>query len=686
MRRRIWLVAILLISLCRGDAVYCGESARRDDGDPSADAPAPIDSGDSDLLDLDVEQLSRTDVVVPSFDVEVTSVGRQESTVGKSPAAVFVITQEMIRRSGVTTVADALRMAPGVQVAKINANQWAVSARGFNSRFANKLLVMVDGRSVYTPLFSGVYWDAQDLLLEDIERIEVIRGPGGTVWGANAVNGVISITTKSAEKTQGLMVLGGMGSEDRAIAGFRYGGSNGAGLDYRVYGKYFDRDSGFVPGGSFDDWRQKRIGFRADWKDGCDYDAFTLQGDYYEGKSGVTSDIPQVAPPFGSQRRSGDNIISGGNILGRWTRTFDDDTNFALQFYYDRSDRLGSSLDQRFDVLDVDFTHHFTLADSHHIVWGANYRHVSDQLGFPEPFFALDPDHRRTNLEGVFVQDQFALSDAVDVTLGSKFEHNDFTGFEYQPSARALWKIDPKHVAWASASRAVRTPSRVNDDLRLQFGVSSAPPTFIRSFGSRQTESEILWAYEVGFRSQPRDDFAWDVAAFYNDYEKLLIEIAAPVIPPPPALIIPTVTANGMTGEAYGVEFSGSYVVNPCWRLAGSYSFLQLQMHAAAAADNDSALEVEQTSPHNQVNLQSSWDLYCGWEFDLIGRYVDTIPQFGIDSYTSIDLRLGYRPNDCWEFSIVGQNLLDSDRVEYESNFLSSGVERGVYGQVIWRR
>lgn len=662
-----------------------------------ANAPDGVDDILS-LADQSLDSLARQDVVVPTMDMEVSTVARQESTVGRSPAAVFVITGEMIRRSGARSVPEALRLAPGVNVARASSNRWAVSIRGFNGVYANKLLVQIDGRSVYSPVFSGVYWDQQQVLLEDVDRIEVIRGPGAAVWGANAVNGVINIITKSAGRTQGVFVEGGAGTEERGFGAVRYGGSLGETLHYRLYGMGFERDGGFRTGNAAnDDWRQARMGFRMDWEP-CDCRTLTVQGDYYDGTSRKGMDTALPNPPFfGSDGRSGDEEPSGYNILLRWSRRLDEDTDWAVQLYHDYVSRptpdLG--LSDVYSTFDLDFQHRFAPAIDHSLIWGFGYRTTRNT---DDGYFVMsfDPPVRSFGRISYFVQDEIAIRpDLLYLTLGSKFEHNDFSGFEYQPTARLLWLPSQRRAAWASISRAVRTPSRVDQDGRIvsaPVAVSFAPPppavTFMRLDGSRAVESEQLLAFEIGARAQPTDDFWWDVAVFYNRYDDLVTREFATPFPPPPAnppAFWPLVATNAMRGETYGFEWTAGCQLTPCWRLQGGYSFLKMQLHAAPNAVA-SAEDAEGESPQNQARLQSSWDLGRGAKLDLIGRYVDHLPALGIPSYVTMDARLGWRPTEALEMAVVGRHLLDASHPEFTSRaFRASEVQQEVYGIVTLR-
>ncbi|MBI2481195.1 MAG: TonB-dependent receptor, partial [Planctomycetia bacterium] len=628
-----------------------------------------------DFFDLDIEQLRQTSVV-PAFETVVTSVSRQESTVGRSPAAVFVITNEMILRSGARSIPEALRLAPGLHVAKINGSAWAISSRGFNDRFANKLLVQIDGRTVYTPLFAGVYWDVQDALLEDVARIEVIRGPGATIWGANAVNGVINVITKQAKDTVGVYGQAGGGTEEAGFAGARIGGSAADGdVHWRAWGKWFERDRGFRPEGpTYDDWRQGRGGIRMDWTPNCS-DTVTLQGDYYQVGAGVGIEASGAVTPVN------DSQLRGGNVLARWTRELSDTSDWSLQTYFDRTARTEFALDQNIDTIDIDFQHRFAMGARHNVIWGLAYRNVSDNLVSPVayPFFptiGLAPERRRTELLSAFAQDEVTLvEDKLFFTIGAKLQENDFTGFEVQPSARILWAVDPTHAVWGGISRAVRTPSRVDDDLVAGLGPPGIP-AFYR--GSRNTVSEELWAHELGYREQPHESFSWDVALFYNVYDKLGTS----------AFVFPDLLANNdMQGESYGAELTGQFDITPCWRLSGAYSFLRAHIHPGPTSV-DTPAGTEGSNPRNQVRLWSSWDLGRNWQCDAIARYVDNVPAQMTPHYITMDLRLAWHASRDLEFAVVGQNLLDAAHKEYGQDFVSTQfteVQRGVYGSATWR-
>jgi len=651
------------------------------DASPSDEMPSP-DASVDDLIDMDLDQLSQVDVLVPAMDTVVTSVSRQESTVGRSPTAVFVITQEMIRRSAANNIPDLLRMVPGVDVAQISADTWAISIRGFNGQYASKLLVQIDGRAVYSQLFSGVFWDVQDYPLEDIDRIEVIRGPGATVWGANAVNGVINIVTKRAADTQGLLVRAGGGSEDRQFSTVRYGGQAGEDVYWRVYGKQFERDGGYFSDGAFDDSRQGRGGFRSEWTP-SDSDVFTLQGDCYEGFSGQLSTQSFPTAPYVRDLRFDDRAF-GQNILSRWTHTIDDDTDWALQTYFDRAGRtteIGSPLQA---TLDVDYQYHFHVGEEHNVICGAGYRHIDDQL-LGTFAISLDPAFRSTNLFSYFIQDEIMLQeDLWYLVAGSKFEHNDFSGFEYQPSVRLLYTPTERKTWWGAVSRAVRTPSRANQNLVFHQFVSPFGPTFVETLGDPSPVSEALLAYELGYRTQPTDEFAWDLALFYNDYTRLVGvgPLGAPFFDPSiPAVVIPIELANNRTGDTFGAELSASYRLNPDWEISGAYTLLQMEVFTG------NQIPIEGVSPNNQVYIHSAWNLPHDWEFDLIGRYVDSLPALGVSSYTTMDARFAWQPRKNLEWAVVGRNLLDSPHLEFadiEGGTASTEVQAQVFTSLTW--
>ncbi|MDY6989878.1 MAG: TonB-dependent receptor [Thermodesulfobacteriota bacterium] len=632
------------------------------------------------------------------MDIEITSVSKRPQRLSGAAAAVFVITQEDIRRSGATTIPEALRMVPGLQVAKIDAKTWAVTSRGFNGRLANKLLVLMDGRTVYTPTFSGVHWDMQDTMLEDVDRIEVIRGPGATLWGANAVNGVINIMTKEAKDTQGGLVSVGAGTEERGFGGLRYGGKLGDDAYYRIYAKYFERDGGVDSSGhdTADDWDAGRAGFRVDWQ-GDGPDAFTFQGDVSEENCSKTATTLMLTPPFASTAHK-DYEVTAANLLSRWTRTQSDTSDMALQLYYDYIDRETTRVHIPRRTVEVDFQHRFGLTRGQEIVWGLGYRFTSDDSD--ATFSAtMSPESRDDHLFSAFFQDEMALiEDRLYLTLGSKLEHNDYTGFEVQPNVRVLWTPKQGHSVWAAVSRAVRTPSRSEEDARLNSKVlppdalfPGSPVAVSSFFGSRDFKSEVLMAYEIGYRTFPTKRLSLDIAAFFNDYDNLRSgkqgEMFAEATPSPEHLVIPVTADNRMEAQTYGVEVAAQLELLPWWRLRGAYTYLEIEQEID---DNTAVLleDPEGQSPRHQFSLRSSMELLRDLDLDLWLRYVDDLPGQDVDSYTTLDARLAWRPRKDLEVSLVGQNLLDKHHPEFTMEIVESlpiEAERSVYGKITWQ-
>ncbi|MBI2927323.1 MAG: TonB-dependent receptor [Verrucomicrobia bacterium] len=649
------------------------------------------------LGELSLEQL---------MNLEVISVSKRAEKISSAPAAIFVLTQDDLRHIGVTSLAEALRLVPGLNVARADAHTWAVSARGFNDVFANKLLVQIDGRSVYTPLFSGVHWDVQDTLLEDIDRIEVVRGPGGTLWGANAVNGVINILTKPAKDTLGLLVTAGGGTEEHGYVGARYGLPLADRAWLRFYGKYFNRDDSVMLGSERpgeDDWRVGQGGFRLDWEP-SQANALTLQGDLYAGREEQIFHANALTPPY-ALARPNDLNFSGGNVLGRWTHAFSAESELQVQLYFDRTVRNSVSLHETRDTYDLDAQHHFPLGARQEVVWGVGYRFSHDELGDGLNIFF--PDHSRDlQLFSAFAQDEIALvKDRLKLTVGSKFEHNDFSGFEAQPSARLAWEPHERHTLWASVARAVRTPSRAEAGVRINGSVlppgppgppassGAALPAMIGFFGSEDFRSEHLLAYELGYRLRPHERVALDLAGFFNDYAHLRsLEQGTPRLegtPLPTNVLLPMTAANHLVGTAYGMELAANYQLADWWRLTAAYTFLELQVRARHGSTDISAPTLEGQSPQQQFTLRSSLDLPGQVELDAALRYVDQLPGLGVPAYTALDVRLGWRPVRNLELSLVGQNLLDDRHPEFlASPFTrtqSTEVERSFFGKLTWR-
>jgi len=608
----------------------------------------------SELKKLGLEEL---------MNMEVTTASKRAEKLAEVPAVIQVITGDDIRRSGASSIPEALRLAANLQVAQVASSQWAISARGFNGTAANKLLVLIDGRSAYTPLFSGVFWDVQDTLLQDVDRIEVISGPGGTIWGANAVNGIVNIITKSARDTQGLYLEGGAGSELRGFGGLRYGGELRPDLHFRLYGKYFDRDDTVFPNGddATNAWHMGQGGFRVDW-DATNNNVLTLQGDLYDGRV--------------DQADGNETVVTGGNLLGRWTHPFAEDSDLQFQAYYDRTRRrIPDLFSEDLDTYDVDLNHRFPLGRRQNIAWGLGYRLIEDEVG-NSAALAFLPAQKSFQIFSAFLQDEITIvEDRLRVTLGSKFEHNDYTDFEFQPTARLIWTPTERQTLWAAVSRAVRTPSRIDEHLF----VPGTPPFSVFAGGSNFVSEELL-AYEAGYRVQPYAKLSLSVSGFYHDYDDL--RSIEPVLP---NTDFPAVFANGLEGETYGVELAATYQMTPWWRLRGGYTFLEKDIDLKPGSRDLNQGRGEGNDAEQHFLLRSSVDLPRHVEFDAAIRYVDTLTAPNVPSYIGIDLRLGWRPIRDLELAIVGQNLLDNQHPEFGAAATRQEIERSVYGKITWR-
>jgi len=604
------------------------------------------------LKALSIEQL---------MNVEVTSVSKRPERLARVASAIQVITQQDIRRSGASSLPEALRLATNLQVAQIDSRQWAISARGLNSTAANKLLVLIDGRTVYTPLFSGVFWDVQDVPVAEIDRIEVISGPGATLWGANAVNGVINVITKKAKDTQGLLVSGGGGSELRGFGTAQYGGVLGRDVHYRIYGSGFTRESTLLPSGidATDDWHFGQGGVRMDW-DASEASRVTLQGDYYDGRS--------------SQPGAADIALSGGNLAAKWSRTISATSDLRAQLYYDHTHRnIPGTFGEDLDTYDVDLQHHAHLGTVHDVVWGLGYLLINDRVA-SSAALAFLPAHVTREWFTGFVQDEIALvPDRIHLTLGTKIEHNDYTGVEVQPSGRVNWAVSDVGTLWAAVSRALRTPSRIDREF-----FAPAPPNDTILVGGPGFHSEEELAYEVGYRHQ-RGPVALSVATFYNRYYGLR---SLEQVNPPKAF--PIVIGNGQDAESYGAELTVDYRVSDRWRLVAGYTELRIHVWALPTSTDASRGSAENHTPDRQFSVRSSADLPGHLSLDGTVRYVGDIVNQQVPAYGELDVRLGWQPVPRLEVSVVGQNLLHDHHVEFGAPGARSDIKRGVYGFFEW--
>ncbi len=618
-----------------------------------------------DLRDLSIEEL---------LNIEVTSVTLKEARQIDSPAAVAVLSNDDIQRSGATSLAEALRLVPGLHVAAVNSSQHAISARGFSTVFSNKMLVLVDGRAVYTPLFAGVFWDLQQQMLDDLDRVEVIRGPGGAIWGANAMNGVINVVSQGADKTQGLHSYLGGGNVRQAMGGVRYGGTIGEDLYYRVFASYNRTDDYALPSGAGagDAWQSMQGGFRFDYLPASDIQA-TWQGDatfldLYDGTS------------------SAYNV----NTLARWKKTFSKRSNFEVQAYYDRTARDEAQRAASVtDTFDIRFQNQFGLGKSHSILWGAGYRWSHSALAQISPQLAVRRDSLELHLFSFFVQDEWVVvPDLLTLVGGAKLEHNDYTGFEVQPSLRAVSKPGKGQTLWASVSRAVRTPSAVEGQgiFAIPNGAPFAGPGGLyvpTVVGTGEPAAEVLWAYELGYRIQPQKKLSIDLAAFYNHYTDLSgIGGVSRLIPGVPAGTAEVPFSNVMSADTYGGELAVTAAPTKRWRVTTNYSLMFASFQGLAASDPEG---MERNIPTHQASIRSSHDLTDKLSFDVQLRYVDQIEQ--VPAYFTADLRLLYRVNDRLDISVVAQNLLQDQHLEQSQQILTvtTEVPRGVYGKVTWR-
>lgn len=626
------------------------------------------------------------------MDVTVYSAGHKNQLLADVASAMYVITQEDIRRSGARTLADLLRGVPGLHVANIDGHTWAVSARGFNGVFSNKLLVMIDGRSIYTPLYSGVYWDSQDTLLHDIDRIEIIRGPGATIWGANAVNGVINIITQAASKQAASYLSAGVGSTDKNSQEIRFGRTDDQ-WAYRIYGKRLERDNfdHYDEGNeeAYDNWHNRQAGFRIDWAPRSKVKA-TLQGDMYTVKARqlLTYDIVNL-PLIYEDIRS-----RGGNLMATMEYEESSFSQWTLKSYIDRFLRKDGYFDQSRTTIDLRLHNQRELGNSHEIVWGGEFRYSTDHLTTSnEATFSIDPDSTSEELYSLFVQDEWRIAaNSLKIISGSKVEHNDYTGYEVQPSLRLLWNPTATRSYWVAVSRAVRTPSRTENGLTATVNVPdqsiSTPygpmtvPTYVRLTPDKQGHSEDLIAYELGFRAQLTAEISLDTATFFNDYNEIRATSVDSYSYNDGILTVPAQFNYETEGYSYGVEISLIWQVIPDWRLNLSYSWLKLDLDQP---DNMLDLffeNLKESTPEHQASLNSRIDLPFDLELDTTLYYFSHM--YDTPAHLRTDIRLGWLPDDQWEISIKGENIFDSEYREYDPNFgvIASQVPRSWFAQV----
>jgi iron complex outermembrane receptor protein len=645
---------------------------------PGPPAHAKVDQLEE-LKRMSVDQL---------LDLEVTSVSRREEDLRKAAAAVAVLSSADLRRSGANSIPEALRFVPGLHVARQNSTSWGVSSRGFSSVNSEKLLVLSDTRSIYTPFFSGVFWDVQDYLLADVERVEVIRGPGAALWGSNAVNGVVNITTRSARDTHGDYLEAGIGDFDRFWLGARHGGETAGGKHFRVFGRYFDRaatDNDLAA--SEDDARLGHVGFRMDWGDANDA-SWTVQGDGYRG------DIGQLAPAVQLAQRPGPvgqltAEVSGGNLLARWRRRSGEHSDLQMRAYYDYTRRDDPTFVDTLHTVDLDLQQRFTALARHEIVWGVAGR-LTANTNQGKGVFALEPESSDDLLWSGFIQDQISLSDSLALTLGTKLEHNDFSGFEVQPSIRAAWAPNASHSIWAAVSRAVRVPTRLERDVFIDASDPAGNPV-LRLQGNRDFDAERLIAYEAGYRWQAGPQLWFDLALFHNDYDALVsLELGTAYVDGTGRTIIPIQNRNLGSGHSRGAELLVEWQPLDYWRLSLSHSAIELDLESTGL-DLNNHVWLDGATPRGMTGLRSLLTL-GDFEVDAQIRHHTRLRRLpvdpsgeGIDAYSSLDLRLAWNLAPQWWISLVGQNLLDDEHVEFGTPNARGELERAAYLKAEWR-
>lgn len=640
-----------------------------------------------DLSKLSVEDL---------MNVEVTSVSKKEQKVSQTAAAIFVITQQDIRRSGANNIPDLLRMVPGVNVAQINSNIWAISVRGFNGEFSNKLLVMIDGRTVYQPTFSGVFWDVLEVPLEDIERIEVIRGPGGATWGANAVDGVINIITKKASETRGGMLVAGVGNLDQGFGTLQYGGTVGKTTDYRVFASYFNQYHlpGLASPEGGDGWMLLRGGFRTDSKLSAK-DDLTVAGDLYTAGIGdIAAAVESVASPTVQPVFSGTNA-SGGYLQANWNHRQSDRSDTTLQISFDRY-RRDDALRETRNTLDIDFAHHLGWGSRQDIVWGAGYR-FSSSTTHGNLLFSLDPPNLDTQLFSAFVQDEITVIPArLSLIAGMRVEHNYYTGFGFMPSLGATWTLSQRQMVWVSISRALRTPSEIDTASQLTvngFVPPSGPPVLIRIVGNPAFQDEQEITYEAGYRIQPYDRLSMDFTAYYNSYSQLQTSEPEPSFletdPAPTQIVMPLNYENLMRGTTHGVEAFATWKITSRWTLTPAYSFEEIHLHLdPASQDTSSVATAEGSSPRQWARVGSHLALFHGLAWDVSANFVGRLENPAVPSYTRIDSQLTWHLREHLSANLVGQNLTQDHHIEFlnpEGTGFSNYMKRSGYVKLTWR-
>jgi len=642
----------------------------------------------NDLKSLSLEDLG---------NIEVTTASKEPAEVWQTPDAIYVLTADDIRRSGVTSVPDALRLVPGVNVERVSGDRnWVVAIRGLGDQYSKYVQVLIDGRSVYTPLFGGVFWTIDNVMLEDVDRIEVIRGPGGTIWGSDAVNGIINIITKSADDTQGTLLSAGGGSVDQGTAAARYGGLS-HGVDYRVYSFGFVRSPEYHQGGqpNYDNSRLGQAGVRSDWKHGRD--EITVQGDAYLGKLGDAQQIPSFVPAANTISYESTNT-AGGNILGRWRRDLGPSGDLYLQAYWSIDRRLGPNFGEMRNTFDIDFLHRTPSTKYQQFTYGAGLRITPSTIQQTTQTLGFTPLQKTDSTYSGFVQEEIhILPGKLSLTVGSKLEHNSYTGFEYQPNGRILWTPTPTTTIWLAVSRAVRIPDRFVDDLNDYVLPVTTPLIYADVVGNPTLQAERLVSYEIGYRALVHRRFYMDFAGFHNQYHDLIAQgpIALPTMPAPPllpagAFLLQLQYQNGIRGNTDGGEVGPDWQPTSWWQLKAAYSYLHVHLGYQPAFNdpmNVTLTTLHGSSPNSQAVLRSLINLPHRFELDETIRFVGALPAQQVKAYVTGDLRAGYHDPRGFDLSVVGENLFQPHHGEFGitpgPNVL---IKRSVYAKLVWTR
>lgn len=635
-----------------------------------------------DFLHLSIEELSQ---------IKISSVSKQEESLSDASASIYVITGEDIHNSGATTIPEALRLAPNLHVARASSGHYAISARGFNNAIGNKLLVLVDGRTVYSPIFSGVFWDQQDIMLEDVERIEVISGPGGTLWGSNAVNGVINIIIRSATDTQGALATIGGGNLERGMSG-RYGSAIGDNGYYRVYAKGMESDHTQRTDGTEvnDAFKRTQAGVRVDWD--INNDHITLQSDIYDGKLGEAGTTSNDEMHF-----------NGGNILGRYTRQFANDSELTLQSYFDYAVRendnlLGIEKDEM-NIFDAELQYALPALGSHRVLLGAGYRKAEDRVdNNPDapplvPQILFLPKNKNLKWRNFFIQDEIALSKDLDLTLGGKWEENIYTGTEFLPNVRLAWQQQPDQLLWGSVSRAIRAPARVDKEFHLRASVPpelqvllGLPPVISFISGGPGFESEISDVAEIGWRAQPTEAFSYSVTAFYNEHDKQ----RSGERDPNDTTGFTFLVSNTINGTSKGLEAWANYQVSDQWRLSGGLVELRQDLQNNPGSTDPEGPRALGNDPEHTAMLRSTFNINDDHQLHILGRHVSKLPDPEVPAFTAVDMRYGWDFENNFELSLLLQNLFDTGHVEFygetDGDPLAVEYGRGAFLKLTWAK